>query len=682
MVTMESVYNDAKLHEAYLSFVHNESLENTKHMRNAESELSMLQRITAQRILDYQVLVDDKEDHGGRNDWRKLHEEMVALEERLGPRLNLLQVIQSQSPNMALAAEFKRASPSKGNIAVDLDAGEQAVRYYTAGACIISVLTEQHWFKGSLSDLTKAREETQRIAKAGEERVMLTTTRPAILRKDFIITTYMILEAAAAGADTVLLIVAVTPANVLRELIQFSRSIGMEPLVEVHTEEELDVALTAGARVIGVNNRNLHTFQLDLATTVRTAEYLRTRGLQYNHNELRTSTSTEIANTSNSCYYSLCALSGMSTAEDVQRYRDIGVGMCLIGESLMRAPDPTAAIASLCLNPSNYQNRVLNNDDDSSSYSAAYTGGTKIIKGNALLFFCSINLLLLLLLCHILTIVSNLGFIYNNFIRFKKINIFIVCGITNIEDALSACQAGASLIGLIFVPNSKRFVAIEAAKSIVDAVRQFGERNDRIHLPNVREHTSSSSGPVVALIQKTRALENICRRPLVVGVFQNAEIDTLLSTIDEVGLDLVQFHGEEGIEVYAKCTVPAIQVMHMDSSTVLDNANSLTKNAVESLLGRDPIAILLDTSVKGIKGGTGITFDWTVAKAIQSVGIPVIVAGGLNPENVEDLIVNIGPWGVDVSSGVEERLGKKDMSKVVAFISNARKAAEHASKMF
>ncbi len=349
-------------------------------MRNAESELSMLQRIAAQRILDYQVLVDDKEDHGGRNDWRKLHEEMVALEERLGPRLNLLQVIQSQSPNMALAAEFKRASPSKGNIAVDLDAGEQAVRYYTAGACIISVLTEQHWFKGSLSDLTKAREETQRIAKAGEERVMMTTTRPAILRKDFIITTYMILEAAAAGADTVLLIVAVTPANVLRELIQFSRSIGMEPLVEVHTEEELDVALTAGARVIGVNNRNLHTFQLDLATTVRTAEYLRTRGLQYNHNELRTSTSTEIANTSNSCYYSLCALSGMSTAEDVQRYRDIGVGMCLIGESLMRAPDPAAAIASLCLNPSNYQNRVLNNDDDSSSYSAAYTGGTKIIK--------------------------------------------------------------------------------------------------------------------------------------------------------------------------------------------------------------------------------------------------------------------------------------------------------------
>jgi anthranilate synthase/indole-3-glycerol phosphate synthase/phosphoribosylanthranilate isomerase len=289
---------------------------------------------------------------------------------------------------MALAAEFKRASPSKGNIAVELDAGEQAVRYYTAGACIISVLTEQHWFKGSLSDLTKAREETQRLQVAGggeRDMTMMMTTRPAILRKDFITNTYMILEAAAAGADTILLIVAVTPSNVLRELIQFSRSIGMEPLVEVHTEEELDVALTAGARVLGVNNRNLHTFQLDLATTVRTAEYLRTRGLQYHHNDLTTpstgNTNTTTTTTTNTSYYSLCALSGMSTAEDVQRYRHIGVGMCLIGESLMRAPNPTAAIASLCLNPSHYQNRVHNNGG-TSSCSAAYTGGTKIIKGS------------------------------------------------------------------------------------------------------------------------------------------------------------------------------------------------------------------------------------------------------------------------------------------------------------
>lgn len=243
---------------------------------------------------------------------------------------------------------------------------------------------------------------------------------------------------------------------------------------------------------------------------------------------------------------------------------------------------------------------------------------------------------------------------------------------------MSACQAGASLIGLIFVPNSKRFVTAETAKSIVDAVRHFGERNRRVDIPLRAEHSSS---PVVALLQKTRALENACRRPLVVGVFQNATFDVLMSTIDEVGLDLVQFHGEEGTEVYAKCTVPAIQVMHMETSTI-DDSDSVARTAVEALLGRDPIAILLDTSVKGAKGGTGITFDWTVAKAIQSVGLPVIVAGGLNPSNVEDLVMNVGPWGVDVSSGVEESPGKKDLGKVVEFIFNAKKAAEHASKMF
>lgn len=359
---MTSVLNDAQqLQEAYRLYVQKESPEMTRHMRNADLELSMLQKITAQRILDYK----NNEEQGMEKLSSTLREEMSSLEERLGPRLNLLQVIQSQSPNMALAAEFKRASPSKGNIA-ELNAGEQAIKYYTAGACIISVLTEQHWFKGSLLDLTQAREETQKVAG--------NNTRPAILRKDFIINTYMILEAAAAGADTVLLIVAITPSNILKELIEFSRSINMEPLVEVHTEEELDVAIEAGATVIGVNNRNLHTFQLDLSTTDRAAEYLRKRGLPYNHNEINTNGTT---NRSEKYYYSLCALSGMSTAEDVQRYRNIGVGMCLIGESLMRSPDPAAAIASLCLSPLDYQNSV----GKASSCSAAYTGGTKIIKG-------------------------------------------------------------------------------------------------------------------------------------------------------------------------------------------------------------------------------------------------------------------------------------------------------------
>eukprot|EP00814_Leptocylindrus_danicus_P014089 CAMPEP_0116008702 /NCGR_PEP_ID=MMETSP0321-20121206/3013_1 /TAXON_ID=163516 /ORGANISM="Leptocylindrus danicus var. danicus, Strain B650" /LENGTH=188 /DNA_ID=CAMNT_0003477561 /DNA_START=13 /DNA_END=575 /DNA_ORIENTATION=- len=185
--------------------------------------------------------------------------------------------------------------------------------------------------------------------KAAEES---NTPRPAILCKDFVTCTTHILDAAIAGADTVLLIVAVTPADLLQQLIAFCRSIDMEPLVEVHAANELDVALQAGARVIGVNNRNLHTFQMDMNTTDRTADALKHRGLDI---------ATE---------YTLCSLSGMSNADDVDRYRQVGVGS-LIGESLMRSPDPAATIRSFCLDPNDYK---LLNASSGANTSGAYTG--------------------------------------------------------------------------------------------------------------------------------------------------------------------------------------------------------------------------------------------------------------------------------------------------------------------
>jgi indole-3-glycerol phosphate synthase len=180
-------------------------------------------------------------------------EELLAqasqFHEAHGPILNLQSVISNQYPAMGLAAEFKRASPSKGPIAPTLQAGEQAILYHDAGACVISVLTEGHWFGGSLADLTEAR-----LATTSTPTTLSTSTlaivnndaassnkekkrsRPAILRKDFITSTYQIAEAAAAGADTILLIVAITPATLLCQLI-----VKMEPLVEVHSHNELNV---------------------------------------------------------------------------------------------------------------------------------------------------------------------------------------------------------------------------------------------------------------------------------------------------------------------------------------------------------------------------------------------------------------------------------------------------------
>lgn len=534
---------------------------------------------------------------------------------------------------MALAAEFKRASPSKGDIAPNLKITEQSLSYVQAGACVISVLTEGYYFKGSLDDLMDARVCTTQYANNdNSDRSSIGSSRPAILRKDFCISKYMIAEAYAAGADTILLIVAITPKKLLQEMIEYARSLGMEPLVEVHAPIELDVALEAGAKVIGVNNRNLHTFQMDLATTDRTADELTKRGCGFFHDSAAGAGTT---NNNVNAEYALCALSGMSSANDVHRYREKGVGMCLIGESLMRAADPKAAIKSLCLNPKDYD--ILISESNTCS---AYTAGTKIVK---------------------------------------------VCGITNAEDALVACQNGANLIGVIFVPKSKRYVSIEQAKEVVNAVRAFGERNDRRAVPTTILNDENIS-PLQSLVRKSRAMEELSRRPLVVGVFQNQDHEFIRSMVETCGLDLVQLHGNEGMKAanVNDCGVPAIRVVDIETN---EDGSGSAVDAVEKLLDSvttDPFAILLDTSIKGNKdgGGTGVTFDWSIAEKLQNHGLPVIIAGGIKPSNIKDAVSTVRPWGVDVSSGVEETPGKKDHGSVVAFIQGAREAAVEASKGF
>ena len=575
-------------------------------------ELSKLQSITATRILDYERYLKSDE----KIPEEILEGEMKSFWEKHGPLLDLQSVIQEQAPRMALAAEFKRASPSKGNIAVHLDAGEQAKSYAEAGANTVSVLTEPRWFQGSLEDLTSARLST--IDKA-------TGSRPAILRKEFTTNKYQITEALARGADTILLIVAVLPQHLLKELIDHARSFGMEPLVEVHADVELEVALQAGAKVIGVNNRNLHTFQMDLETTEHVADELIKQGCTFDH------TSKESASASK---YTLCSLSGMSTAFDVDRYRSINVGMCLIGESLMRAADPKAAIAGLCLAPEDW---AKNAENPATASGGAYTRGTKLVK---------------------------------------------VCGITNPDDALVACQAGANLIGVIFVPKSKRCVTPEQGSAVVDAVRAFGERTARTAV-----RTAEAGAPIPQMVGNARMLEEASKRPLVVGVFQNQSPEFITEMVETCGLDLVQLHGSEGMEAAKPelCGgVPAIRVVDIEVDPETGKASETAVDTILASITKDPLAILLDTSIKGQQagGGTGVTFDHTIAEKIQNAGVPVIIAGGLSPENAPESVLATRPWGVDVSSGVEASPGTKDHGKVEKFVEGVRSAAIEASKGF
>ncbi|KAI8865400.1 IGPS-domain-containing protein, partial [Ramicandelaber brevisporus] len=164
--------------------------------------------------------------------------------------------------HIAVLAEIKRASPSKGDIDIGAVAAQQALAYAHGGASVISVLTEPKWFKGTLDDLREVRAALDRVYAP-----LWGTERPAVLRKDFIVDRYQILEARLAGADTVLLIVAILTDPELVELIGYTRSLGMEPLVEVNSVAEMERAVRASSRLVGINNRNLNTFHVDMDTT-------------------------------------------------------------------------------------------------------------------------------------------------------------------------------------------------------------------------------------------------------------------------------------------------------------------------------------------------------------------------------------------------------------------------------
>ncbi len=214
---------------------------------------------------------------------------------------------------LRLVAEIKRASPSKGVFDADLDAGRQARSYAAAGAAAVSVLTEPAFFHGGLDDLRAAR--TAFGLDAG---------RPALLRKDFLFDPYQVLEARAAGADALLLIVMMLEPALLANLLKATRACGLEALVEVHDEAELHVALDAGARVLGVNNRDLRTFAEDLGTFERLARLAPPE-------------------------VTLVAESAIKTAADAARMAEAGAHAILVGEALVLSGDVSAKARELML---------------------------------------------------------------------------------------------------------------------------------------------------------------------------------------------------------------------------------------------------------------------------------------------------------------------------------------------
>jgi indole-3-glycerol phosphate synthase len=209
-------------------------------------------------------------------------------------------------PGLGVIAELKQASPSRGTLCSDYRPREIAPAYEAAGAVALSVLTEERFFQGSLGDLQEAREATDL----------------PVLRKDFILEPYQIYESAAAGADALLLIVAAFNDADLGSMIALATGLEMAALVEVHGEDEIVCALAAGARIIGVNNRDLHTFEVELQTSLRLRPKIPAGCIAVSE-------------------------SGIGTAADLARLHEAGFDAVLIGERLITRPDPGQALREL-----------------------------------------------------------------------------------------------------------------------------------------------------------------------------------------------------------------------------------------------------------------------------------------------------------------------------------------------
>jgi len=452
-----------------------------------------------------------------------------------------------------LIGEIKRASPSKGIIADSFEPVVQARAYERGGASAISVLTEPRYFLGSLDHL----------------RAVRATVDLPILRKDFILDPYQVYEARAAGADAVLLICALLDDAQLADLLALTHSLGMEALVEGHDGVEVRRAVAVGARIIGVNSRDLRTFEVHPDIVQRLRPLAPPDRI-------------------------FVAESGIASATDAARARAFGADAILVGEVLMRAADPAAKAHELATAPGG-----------TISYLFKYAGRP-----------------------------------------FTKI-----CGLVAPEQVQLAAECGADAIGLLFAPQAlpHRRVTPEQAKSVVCASKARSFPHADPPFPR------GAGGQGV-------------RSPFAIGVFVNEEPDRIAQIAARVGLDAIQLAGDETARQCAE-VIGLTERPVLKSLRLRDEADLAQLDAY-AMAGA---VLLLDAHVPGSYGGSGVTGDWDLARR-ASQRWPVILSGGLTPENVAEAILYVRPYAVDVASGVESRPGKKDPGKLRAFLAEVDRA--------
>ena len=447
--------------------------------------------------------------------------------------------------------EVKRASPSKGDIAPDLDPVGLATTYAEAHAQAISVLTEMNYFKGSLRDLIA-------VADAMEERAKQGLHACAVLRKDFLLLEDEIDIAYRCGADAVLLIARILDDEQLVKMAKRAQSFDMQAFVEVRETDDLrklklvtDALGDAAAKTIvaGVNSRDLATFHTDplVPASVR--------------NKLPAKAVFE---------------SGIHSGADAAYARSLGFTGILVGEAVAKNPPLAKEVVS------------------------SFEGGCENAQGKFWKEYAERR---------DSKRDTNCGMSHRPMVK--------ICGITREEDSMLAAELGADMLGFVF-SKTKRLTTEEFVRSFATKLR----------VP----------------------------RPLLVGVItetDSAEGQTAIKLAREGILDAVQFHGvEPGAEFAA---LPHYCAVRVGEASDFDKVEALRKNG-------EP-RILLDAKVEGIPGGTGKQIPESLLRE-KAGDIPLWLAGGINPENVAEIVAKFQPELIDVSSGVEEAPGIKDHKKM------------------
>ncbi|MCI0880018.1 MAG: phosphoribosylanthranilate isomerase [Chloroflexi bacterium] len=209
-----------------------------------------------------------------------------------------------------------------------------------------------------------------------------------------------------------------------------------------------------------------------------------------------------------------------------------------------------------------------------------------------------------------------------------------ICGIRNLDDALVAAEAGADFIGLVFVPGRRRRLELQAAKVIVSGLKDAGAA------------------------------------PRVVGLFADQDLAEVNRTIEICGLDLAQLCGQESLDYCTQIRAKVIKVVHIPNSASPEQGSKELIQKINAYREAGHL-VTLDRLVEGLQGGTGESFDWSIAAQLSRQGSSFLLAGGLAPDNVGQAVATVRPWGVDVSSGVETN-GDKDHEKIREFIRSAK----------